>query len=56
MIKAGKLLFGWLREERDKKAQMQAGWSGVMSLPRILELDDKGDLLCTKPASEIQPC
>ena len=47
-----KILFAWLREERDKKTQMQAGWSGVMSFPRTLELGEKGELLC-KPAPEI---
>ena len=28
------LLFGWLQEARSPAAQLEAGWSGVMSLPR----------------------
>lgn len=30
------LVIGWIKEERDDQAQQAAGWSGVMSLPRIL--------------------
>jgi beta-fructofuranosidase len=33
-----RLMFGWLQEQRAKEEQIAAGWSGVMSLPRILEL------------------
>ena len=29
-----RIMWGWLREERDEGAQLAAGWSGVMSLPR----------------------
>ncbi|MBC7327497.1 glycoside hydrolase family 32 protein [bacterium] len=34
------LMFGWLREMRSFEAQKEAGWSGVMSLPRVLSLTD----------------
>jgi len=33
-------MFGWLREMRSPEAQKEAGWSGVMSLPRVLTLQD----------------
>ena len=29
-----RLLWGWIREERSEAAQVAAGWSGVLSLPR----------------------
>jgi len=38
------VLMGWLMEERDKAAQLTAGWSGVMSLPRVLSLGGDGTL------------
>jgi beta-fructofuranosidase len=31
-----RIMFGWLRENRDEDAQRAAGWAGVMSLPRLL--------------------
>ncbi len=33
-----RIMWGWLRERRDRDAQQAAGWSGVMSLPRVLSL------------------
>jgi sucrose-6-phosphate hydrolase SacC (GH32 family) len=33
-------MFGWLRELRSAEAQKEAGWSGVMSLPRQISLKD----------------
>ena len=38
------IMFGWLWEGRSEEAQRQAGWAGVMSLPRQLSLDDAGQL------------
>lgn len=38
------LLWGWLTEVRPQKEQLAAGWSGAMSLPRVLQLDDQGQL------------
>ncbi len=46
------LMWGWLREERPVEAQKQAGWSGVMSLPRALSLSDADELLMS-PAPEL---
>ena len=34
------LLFGWIREDRPTDASLQAGWAGMMSLPRALSVED----------------
>ncbi len=39
-----RLMFGWIQEGRDEAAQQAAGWSGVMSLPRVLALLPDGRL------------
>jgi len=39
-----RLMWGWLREERAAEAQRAAGWSGVMSLPRLLTMRPDGEL------------
>src|SRR5689334_13219539 len=31
-----RVIFGWAQEGRSAEAQLACGWSGVMSLPRIL--------------------
>jgi len=36
------LMFGWLKEDRDPQAQWDAGWSGAMSLPRVVSLTEDG--------------
>ncbi|MFB6152543.1 MAG: glycoside hydrolase family 32 protein [Haloarculaceae archaeon] len=46
------LTWGWLPEARDESAQWDAGWSGALSLPRVLELD--GDRLRQRPAPELR--
>jgi beta-fructofuranosidase len=48
-----RIMFGWLREGRTERAQRAAGWSGVMSLPRILSLLPDGALGMV-PAPELQ--
>jgi beta-fructofuranosidase len=48
-----RLMFGWLEEARTVAAQRAAGWSGVMTLPRVLSLSPDGTL-CTEPAPEIE--
>ncbi len=35
-----RIMFGWLRELRSPQAQEESGWSGVMSLPRLLTLKE----------------
>jgi beta-fructofuranosidase len=39
-----RILWGWIREERSGDAQKAAGWSGVLSLPRVLTLRPEGGL------------
>jgi beta-fructofuranosidase len=46
-----RLMFGWLQEQRSKEAQIAAGWSGVMSLPRVLSLEN--NILKISPAPEL---
>jgi beta-fructofuranosidase len=47
-----RLMWGWLRESRPAAAQVAAGWSGVMSLPRLLSLRADGRL-GMEPAPEL---
>ncbi len=42
--KGRRILWGWIREDRPKDEQMKAGWSGALSLPRVLTLRDDGTL------------
>jgi beta-fructofuranosidase len=39
-----RILWGWVRESRSKTAQNAAGWSGAISLPRVLSIDSDGSL------------
>lgn len=39
-----RILWGWVQERRDEAAMKAAGWSGMMSLPRVLSLDEDGTL------------
>jgi len=39
-----RLVWGWLQEQRPQEEQLKAGWSGVMSLPRVLTLDASANL------------
>jgi beta-fructofuranosidase len=50
--KGRRILWGWIREGRSDTAQRTAGWSGVMSLPRVLTLGRDGTLGMA-PAPEI---
>lgn len=34
------IMIGWIKEERDADEQWDAGWSGLMSLPRVISLTD----------------
>lgn len=34
------VMFGWVKEDRDTGEQWDAGWSGLMSLPRVISLTD----------------
>jgi beta-fructofuranosidase len=48
-----RLMFGWIRESRADHLNVQARWSGMMSIPRMLSLTDDG-LICFQPAPELQ--
>ena len=39
-----RILWGWIPERRDEAAMKAAGWSGMMSLPRVMSLDADGTL------------
>lgn len=47
-----RLMFGWLQEGRSDAAAVEAGWSGVMSLPRVVTAAADGSLH-QQPAPEI---
>jgi beta-fructofuranosidase len=47
-----RIQFGWAQEARPEQAILQAGWSGVMSLPRELTLSPDGRLSAV-PACEV---
>jgi beta-fructofuranosidase len=39
-----RILWGWIPEKRSEAEMKKAGWSGMMSLPRLLTLDEDGTL------------
>ena len=39
-----RILWGWIPETRKAEECKAAGWAGMMSLPRVLSLDDEGQL------------
>lgn len=39
-----RILWGWIQERRSREAQRAAGWSGVLSLPRVLSLGSDNKL------------
>ncbi|HEX2917286.1 MAG TPA: glycoside hydrolase family 32 protein, partial [Edaphobacter sp.] len=39
-----RILWGWVPERRSQQEMLKAGWSGMMSLPRVLHLDRDGTL------------
>ena len=47
------IMFGWMMEKCSQRMSIAAGWSGAMSLPRILTLRPDGRLNF-EPASELQ--
>lgn len=47
-----RILWGWIQERRSTQAQKAAGWSGVLSLPRVLTLvEGKLDM---RPATQLR--
>lgn len=39
-----RILWGWIQERRSREAQVKAGWSGVLLLPRVLTIRKDGRL------------
>lgn len=48
-----RILWGWILETRPEAEYRAAGWAGVMSLPRLLTLDENGDLQI-EPARQVE--
>jgi beta-fructofuranosidase len=48
-----RILWGWIRETRSDADMTAAGWSGCMSLPRVLTVGAQGQLEMN-PAKEVQ--
>ncbi len=48
-----RIMFGWLQEGRSDAAMVEAGWSGVMSLPRVTTMAGDGTL-CFAPVPEVE--
>jgi beta-fructofuranosidase len=48
-----RIMWGWIQEGRAAETQLAAGWSGVMSLPRMLSLSPSGAWRI-EPASELE--
>ena len=51
--KGRRIMWGWVWEGRNREAAEEAGWAGVMSLPRVLSLGDRNELLM-EPAPELE--
>lgn len=50
--KGRRIFWAWACESRVREAQLAAGWSGIMTLPRVLSLADDGTMLI-EPAEEL---
>ena len=48
-----RVMFAWVPEARTQAAQERAGWSGVMTLPRVLDLDARRQLTI-EPTCEVE--
>jgi sucrose-6-phosphate hydrolase SacC (GH32 family) len=48
-----RIFFDWIRELRGVERERAAGWSGVMTLPRVLSLAAEGTL-CVEPVPEVE--
>ena len=47
------LIYSWIREGRGNDLQLEAGWSGVQAIPRVLTLDSKNRLV-SRPVPELE--
>ena len=48
-----RLIYSWIREGRGKDLQLQAGWTGVQAIPRVLSLDAENRLI-SAPVPEFE--
>lgn len=44
-----RILWGWVQETRDREATQAAGWSGAISLPRVLTVGPDNELMMEVP-------
>lgn len=51
-VEDGYLTWGWLPEARDPEAQWDAGWSGTLSVPRRINIDESGEIT-QRPAPQL---
>jgi len=51
--KGRRIFLDWIREARTPEAERASGWSGVMTLPRILSLAEDGSL-AIEPVPEVE--
>lgn len=45
-----RILWGWVQETRDREASEAAGWSGAISLPRVLAVGSDNELMMDVPS------
>jgi beta-fructofuranosidase len=48
-----RIFWGWVCGGRSQEAQEAAGWSGVMSMPRVLSMEEAGTV-CIEPVEEMK--
>ena len=48
------LIYSWIREGRGNDLQLEAGWSGVQAIPRVLTLDSRNRLV-SSPVPNLEP-
>ena len=45
-----RIMWAWIRDDKDFTMRVDAGWSGMLSLPRVLSLDEDGAMRMDVPA------
>ena len=51
--KGRRIFWAWVLDRREREKALASGWSGVMTLPRVLSLDQDGSLRI-EPAEELE--
>ena len=44
-----RIMWAWACESRERETQLKSGWSGVMTMPRVLSLSPNGTMLINPP-------